>query len=226
MPETTEELEKQQRRELEGKNIAYYSVLLQAWIGTRMERDKTLVTLSAAGIGLLVTILTAVGVKHSWQLVLFAGAFFGFLVAIWSSLVIYQLNSEHIEQAIHGSSERDPRLKKYDRTSLWAFLTGATLTIFVGLSSAINYLTAQGDSQMAKEQKGQGQNPQRVPLRESLDEIGKMAPQGTMKKSLDGITGLKPESTQPPAPPRAPASQGPTTGTTSPANQQQNQDKK
>lgn len=223
MSELSGESEESKRREIEGKNIAYYSVLLQAWIGTRMERDKTLVTLSAAGIGLLVTLLTAVGVKHSWELVLYAGAVLGFLVAIWSSLVIYQLNSQHIEQAIRGSSERDPRLEKYDKTSLRAFIASATLTLGIGLTSAVNHLLKEGNTTMANEKKGQIQQPHTVPLRESVDGLGKLAPH--MKKSLDGITNLKPEITQPAVPPKAPVSQGATSGTGAPANQQ-SQDKK
>lgn len=59
------------QRELEGKNIAYYSVLVNAWIQTRMERDKTLVTLSAAAVGLLVTLLTTVGINKEWIILLY-----------------------------------------------------------------------------------------------------------------------------------------------------------
>lgn len=45
------------------KDVAYYSALVSAWIQTKMERDKTLASLSAGGIGLLVTILSTVGVQ-------------------------------------------------------------------------------------------------------------------------------------------------------------------
>ena len=79
MPESKEESEKRVLRELEGKNIAHYSVLLGAWIQTKMERDKTLVTLSAAAIGLLVTIFTTVGVKSIWEIPIFAVAVISFL---------------------------------------------------------------------------------------------------------------------------------------------------
>lgn len=60
-PESEDENRNRILKEPEGKNIAHYSVLLDAWIQTRTERDKTLVTLSAAGVGLLVTILTTAG---------------------------------------------------------------------------------------------------------------------------------------------------------------------
>jgi hypothetical protein len=104
--ESEEERQKTMLKELEGKNVAYYSVLLTAWIQTRMERDKTLVTLSAAGIGLLVTILSTSGVKSSLQLAFFVGSFAGFLITIWSCVQIYQRNSLHIEQEIRGSEQK------------------------------------------------------------------------------------------------------------------------
>ncbi|MBL1259460.1 MAG: hypothetical protein COB33_003925 [Thiotrichaceae bacterium] len=136
MPASTEEAEKRALRELEGKNIANYSVLLGAWVQTKMERDKTLITLSAAAIGLLVTILTTVGVKSIWEIPFFAIAVASFLVTIWSSLAIYQLNSQHLENAIKGTSEKDPRLEKYDKHSIRAFIVGSVAALIIGIISA------------------------------------------------------------------------------------------
>ena len=53
------------------KEIALYSAVVQAWAGTRMEKDRSILNLSAAGIGLLVTLLTTVGVTARCQLVLY-----------------------------------------------------------------------------------------------------------------------------------------------------------
>ena len=135
--------EEQERtlRELEGKNVAYYSVLLTAWIQTRMERDKTLVTLSAAAIGLLVTILSTAGVKSLLQLAFFAGSFIGFLTTIWSCIQIYQRNSLHIEQEIRRSEEKkDFNLEQFDRVSLWAFFIGVTCAVGIGIVSVMNQI--------------------------------------------------------------------------------------
>lgn len=38
----------------EQKSVTYYSALVNAWIATRMEKDKQLLTLSSAGIGLII----------------------------------------------------------------------------------------------------------------------------------------------------------------------------
>ena len=195
MPESNEDAEKRVLRELEGKNIAHYSVLLNAWIETRMERDKTLVTLSAAAIGLLVTILTTVGVKHLWEIPLFAVAVVSFLVTIWSSLIIYQLNSKHLEDAIRGSSERDPRLEKYDKRSIRAFIVGAIAALLIGISSA-SYQLINPEANAMSDQQSSKNTGKPTTLRESVNGVTNLNPNPTVKKSLDGITNLNPQATQ------------------------------
>ena len=90
MSDTEQQPQDRESRQLEGKNIAHYQTLLSAWIGTKMERDKTIVTLYAAAIGLLVTLLTTLGAKSYLEIAFYVGGFLGFATAIWSSLVIYE----------------------------------------------------------------------------------------------------------------------------------------
>lgn len=76
------------------KDVAYYSTLVTAWVETRMELDKSLIMLSAGGIGLLVTILSTVGARNLWELVLYAGAFISFLISIVTCITIFKCNSQ------------------------------------------------------------------------------------------------------------------------------------
>ena len=122
--------------EIEGKNIAYYSALVQAWIQTRMERDKTLCTLSAAGIGLLVTLLTTVGVDFRWELIPCALAFIGFVVTIWCTINIYMRNSESIESIVNESKKEKPSLAKLDRWAEYAFIFAAVCASEIGFIAA------------------------------------------------------------------------------------------
>ena len=195
MSESSKEAEKRALRELEGKNIAHYTILLSAWIETKMERDKTLVTLSAAAIGLLVTILTTVGVKYFWEIPLFAFAVISFLATIWSSITIYQLNSEHLEDAIRGSSTKDPRLEKYDKLSIRAFIIGSIASLIVGVSSASYQLINPKENKMTNQQKSTNSSEKPAALRESLDGLTKLSP-SLERRSLDGITSLKPQTEQ------------------------------
>lgn len=199
MTETTKQEEERALKELEGKNIAHYSVLLSAWINTKMERDKTLVTLSAAAIGLLVTILTAVGVNNIWQIPLFVIAVSSFLVTIWSSLVIYQLNSEHLESAIRGSSEKDPRLVKYDKRSIRAFVIGSIFALFIGIFSASVQLYNNGENIMSKKIESSKIVSEKIFLKDSIDGITGLKPNTVINKSVDGITELNPQITQKPS---------------------------
>jgi hypothetical protein len=168
-----------------------------------MERDKTLVTLSAAAIGLLVTILTTVGVKSFWEVPFFAVAVVSFLLTIWSSLAIYQLNSKHLEDAIRGSSEKDPRLEKYDKRSIRAFIVGSVAALIIGLLSASFQVHKPKDNAMAdKENTSQNAGKQTTTLKESVNGITNLNPNNMLKKSLDGITNLSPQATQQPAQPQ------------------------
>ena len=192
MPESPEEAKKRYLRELEGKNVQYYSVLLAAWIETRMERDRTLVMLSAAAIGLLVTILTAVGLPRLWMVLLYVGAFAGFLLTIWTAIQIYKLNSEKIGHELRGSEApnyRQINLEPYDRLSVAGFLVGTIFAIVIGISSAIVSFYSQKEVPMGTEDR--------------------MQPDPGETRSLQGIENLRPQAPQAeqPAPPAAPSPQ-------------------
>lgn len=194
MPETDEVRQTRLLKELEGKNIAHYSVLLSAWIQTKMERDKTLVTLSSAAIGLLITVLTTIGVQSIYEIILFIIAVCAFLTTIYSSLMIYQLNSKHLEDALRGSSETDPSLEKYDKISIRAFILGAVFALMVGATSAYQKIILKGNNMPNEEL-----NTSKLSIsNESLNGIAELNPQNIATKSINGITNLSPETIQQP----------------------------
>ncbi len=177
-PENESEARDRHLRELEGKNVQNYSVLLAAWIQTRMERDKTIVALSAAAIGLLVTLLTTKGVPRWWLLLPYTTAFVGFAVSIGTALAIYQKNSEKIESDMRGSGDPKYRfidLAPYDRAAIIGFLVGAISVIVIGLSSAtLSYLTTRESMSDPKIETTAAPKPEEV-------------------RSLQGIEALKPQ---------------------------------
>lgn len=175
--ESSEDRDKRLLRELESKNVAHYSVMLDAWVQTRMARDKTLVTLSAGGVGVLVTLLTTKGVSHLWELGLYLGSFGGFLATLLLALTLYQKNSELIENDLRGTLSEYLKLKAFDQATIVAFCVGTLFAVSVAVSSAINQIPKEGVHAMS----------------------------GYEKKSLDGINNLKPQppQTQPPVQPPA-----------------------
>lgn len=83
------------------------SLLVQAWIDNRMERDRTLISLSAGGLALLAGILTAKGANGGWQVGLFIMAAAAFVVAIVSGLAMYYYNTRYLESILKSGSSAE-----------------------------------------------------------------------------------------------------------------------
>ena len=130
--------------EPDGRQVAYYSALLSAWIQTRMERDKALITLSSAGVGLLLTLASTVGATTWEALGLYFLGFLGFLVTIFSCLAIYQRNARHIERVVRGQFADSLTLEAFDRLSFYAFFLGTMAVVGLGVTSAVSAMVAKG----------------------------------------------------------------------------------
>ncbi len=135
--EKLEENKETALRENESKRSAHYSVLLGEWFKTKLEYDKTLLTLSSGGIGLLITILTTVGANNWYELAFFVAAFLCFGICIWSSLKIFKLNSQLIEREINKKDSSDLDLERWDNLSKITFILGICYFCLIGLSAAI-----------------------------------------------------------------------------------------
>ena len=99
---TTEAMSEKHDPTHDAKEIAFYSATVQAWIATRMERDRALLSLSAGGIGLLVTLLTTLGASSSVQLWLYMAAATSFAGAIVFALLVFGRNSHYLRQIVKG----------------------------------------------------------------------------------------------------------------------------
>ncbi len=128
----------------DAKRVAYYSALLSAWIDTRMERDKTLISLSAAGIALLVTLLTTVGAPNLFVLLLYVIAFVSFASCLGSGIKVFRENSDHIRELINRGSADDLTLKRYDKVLVCSFVAAAISLILIGLASAASKIDFAG----------------------------------------------------------------------------------
>ena len=204
MPESAAEEEKRLLRELEGKNVAHYEVLLSAWIDNRMERDRTIITLSSAAIGLLVTIITTVHITGLWQCLFSSIALAGFLGSILICLNIYQINTVHLEQALRGedSTASSMILENFDRWSIGLFSIGIVFSILMAIFISFQNRGGEG---MAGKDKTQNLNESINGIKKiapgdtlanSLNGVKSLSPQGSNKKSLEGVVALSPQNLQ------------------------------
>lgn len=102
--ETSDERRDRMLRELEGRNVAYYSVLLQTTIASELEAAKQIAGFSSAGIGLIFTVAAIkAGVSGAlWTAVLCAVSLVCFGVAVIASTLYLRKAGKMYELELKG----------------------------------------------------------------------------------------------------------------------------
>jgi hypothetical protein len=118
------------------------NVLMQTWIDTRMERDKSLLLLSGGAIGLLAGLVGPLAVLTGvCEVVLLGLSAVAFAACILSVLCIFTANSRHLEQVRAGVDNPPHRwLDTLDATAVSSFVVGILLAIALGLTIAARNL--------------------------------------------------------------------------------------
>lgn len=118
------------------KDLVFYGSLVNAWVTTKMERDKTLVVLSSAGFGLVVTVLCAADglgcLEYSFASVSLLSFLVCFVVCVW----VFDKNGTYIESIINGESSDDTTktLKRCDKITMWSFVIGMLAFLMFAIS--------------------------------------------------------------------------------------------
>jgi predicted ferric reductase len=98
----------------EKRQLAHYAASVTAWFNTRMEHDKSLLTLSTAAIGVLVTLAPKLTLTCSASLVVYAAALLSFISCLVIVLWIFKRNCQHLEKMVHNEEANDPILNILD----------------------------------------------------------------------------------------------------------------
>lgn len=169
----------------------YYGALVTAWLNTRLERDKSILMLSAGGVGLLATLMTTVGPHTYVALAMCAVSTVAFAAALVSVLIVFNRNSSHLQKVARDPKTRDPVLATLDRVSLWSFVIGAVVLGGLGFIAGMEKIHSRTEANMANSDQTKTSTP---------------ATGDTFKKSFEGISEMRPVQTQQPttSPPAAP----------------------
>lgn len=172
------------------KEVEYYAAKANAWFNTKLEYDKSLLVLSAGAIGLLVTLLTTVGVSSFAVLFVFFAATISFVVCLVVVLAIFSRNAKHLEELIAGKRTNDSVLGFLDNLSICSFILGIVLASVIGLATATTEVLKK-EVIVSKEKET---NQTKVPFRESFNGASNIAPQATgiEKKSFNGAQNVAP----------------------------------
>jgi hypothetical protein len=174
------------------KTVEYYSAAVTAWFNTALEHDKSILTLAAGGIGLLITLLTTVGLSTAEALVLYIFAIGCFVVALISVLIVFRNNKIHISNILNGKQTgEDPCLAKVDMVAIWAFGLGVVLTAIIGISAAVHSFTMKERSMATEESKTSAP----ATVNESFNGAARIQPTGDLTKSFNGAANLQPQPT-------------------------------
>lgn len=177
--------------------VEHYAALVNAWFGTRLEYDKNVLTLSAGGIGLLLTLLTAVGISTSESVFLYSAALISFLISLVCILIIFKRNSTYLEKCIQNTAPAsEPSLMLLDNTALAAFGIGVLFTTIIALSTAVqSYTNHIKEEIMANDKKLNDGN-----LWESFTGAPALKPQAPSKPDVPAPSSKTSQPSTPPAP--------------------------
>ncbi len=120
------------------KSIEYYAAQVNAWLNTKFERDKSLLTLSAGGVGLLITLISTTGIRSIESLILYIFSLFSFTLCLGALLWIFGRNAKHIKDVIQEKSTHDPLLAILDIVAITSFFFGVIFSTIIGISTAVN----------------------------------------------------------------------------------------
>lgn len=168
------------------EELEFYSASVNAWYSSALEHDKSLLTLSAGGIGLLITLLSTVGLKSYCALMLCALAILCFIVCLISVLKIFNGNRTHIVKLFKGDEDLDnPDLVRLDKIAIWSFILGVVFSALVGVTTAYQQYSE-------KETK---MTDSKTNINKGLAQDSFNGVHNLQKKSFNGVQQLKPPAT-------------------------------
>ncbi len=132
--------------------VEFKSQSYSSFYNTTMEKDKSILTLSVAGIGFLITLLKLSDSLNYYDMLFFVVAAFGFLVSIFCIITLFGKNADFI---VDLAQEKDVTLKQYllKRLDFWAlksFYLAIIMSLFLGVSTS-STLFLKGERKMAKD---------------------------------------------------------------------------
>lgn len=179
------------------KEVEFYAANLNAWFNTRFEHDKSLLALSAGAVGLLITLISTVGVRTIETLILYILALACFVVCLGALLWIFRRNAKHLEDVVREASINDQLLNILDRTAVASFMFGVILSSIIGISTAVHSYIKKAP-EMTDKTKVQN----RAIAQDSISGITSMRPtREPVTSSVSGISNMKPATSQPSATP-------------------------
>ena len=188
--EATTGLSKKEESQL--TRIEFKSQSYASFYNTTMEKDKSILTLSVAGIGFLITLLKLTETIQFYDMAFFSIAALAFLVAIYCVITIFGKNASFI---IDLTNNVDVQVKQYqldvlDKWLIRSFYLGIVMSLMLGISTSTSLFLSK-DTEMTKEQS----KPQTQKLQPALESYSKAV---NFSDSFSGAAALQTQAAEQP----------------------------
>ena len=174
------------------KEVEYYAAQVNAWLNTKFEHDKSLLTLSAGGLGLLITLVSTIGIKSIESLIVYIIALMAFVICLGTLLWIFKRNAKHLEDVVNGKVDGDSLLVILDNVAIASFLIGVLFSSVIGIFTAF-YSYNEKEDVLADDKK-------KLELSfacESLNHVARIAPQKKVDIPVQSIAKPKASDVEP-----------------------------
>ena len=172
------------QRLAQAKDVEFYSQSLVSFYNTKIEKDKSILSLSMAGLGFLITFVNFGGGIDDVHFFLFVVSSLSFLVCIFIVVVILDMNANYIIAMVAddvAEGKIEGRLRWLDKAAMTSFCIGVFLSFCLGI--AVLKMGNDGGHVVASNERNSGNNS-------SLNES--VAGAAYMKKSFSEASKLKP----------------------------------
>jgi hypothetical protein len=179
--------EERKRQDIEHlKKVEFYSQSYASFFSTTIEKDKSILAVSAGGIGLLITLINFSKKIEVFEYLFFLFAAISFILAILTIIYIFRENAEYIIALTTESTDlykKGCKLKMLDNIATCAFLLGIALSLVPGVT--LSYQNIKKEVEIMTEKKDTSQN-----TKQFNDSFSGAA---NLKKSFSGAAQMRPE---------------------------------
>ena len=174
-----EQLNRELNQHADKENI-YYGAMINAWLTTRMELDKHLLSLSSFAIGLLVTLATTTGFDTCYSQILGLISGLAFFATTFFVLDIFKSNSNLIISDVTGNVEdtktHRQRLTGLDLKASLFFKLGVIFLIMTAVAVVVANKNKELEMTEKESQKQQQPSQDRERAQNSWDKISELKP--------------------------------------------------
>ncbi len=118
----------------DAKDVEFYAALVNAWLKTKFERDKSLLNISACAIGLLIISISTIEVKSADSLIFYVFALISFSLCLILCIAIFNVNAKYLESLLNKNNENYYKLLlNLDRIVNISFISGVFFTLCFAL---------------------------------------------------------------------------------------------